>query len=191
MKRNWEIEELIEHFTIMPNEMSLVGNKTGKTRLGFAVLLKFFQLEAKFPNSKTEIPRVVVEYVAKQMKLTGTLFDNYDINSRTYYNHKAQIREFFGFREVTVEDANNLTEWLSKYVFYHDADIDNLKEAVYHRLRELHIEPPTPERIDRITKSALYIYENQFFQETFSKLPQAAIIKIKGTRIYFISGGNS
>ena len=28
MKRNWELDELIEHFTIMPNEMSLFGNKT-------------------------------------------------------------------------------------------------------------------------------------------------------------------
>lgn len=131
MKRNWEIEELIEHFTIMPNEMSLVGNKTGETRLGFAVLLKVFQLEAKFPNSKSEIPRVVVEYIAKQIQVTGGLFENYEINSRTYYNHKAQIRKFFGFREATVEDANNLTEWLSKYVLYHDADIDNLKDEAY------------------------------------------------------------
>lgn len=57
MKRNWELDELIEHFTIMPNEMSLVGNKTGETRLGFAVLLKFFQHEAKFPNSMNEVPR--------------------------------------------------------------------------------------------------------------------------------------
>ena len=176
MKRNWDLEELIEHFTIMPNEMSTIGNKTGETRLGFAVILKFFQFEAKFPNSKNEVPRVVVQYIAKQMQLTDSLFEKYDINSRTYYNHKAQIRELFDFREVTVEDANNLTEWLSKYVFYHDADIDNLKEEAYNRLKELHIEPPTPERIDRITKSAIYIYENQFFQETFGELSQETII---------------
>ena len=169
MKRNWELDELIEYFTIMPNEMSLVGNKTGETRLGFAVLLKFFQMEARFPNSKNEIPKLVVEYIAKQLQLSSALYENYDITSRTYYNHKAQIREFFGFREPTVEDANNLTKWLSEHVFYHDADIDNLKEEAYNRLKELHIEPPTPERIDRITKSAVYIYENQFFQETFKK----------------------
>ena len=112
------------------------------------------------------------------MQLADSLFEKYDINSRTYYNHKAQIRELFDFREVTVEDANNLAEWLSKYVFYHDADIDNLKEEAYNRLKELHIEPPTPERIDRITKSAIYIYENHFFQETFGELSQETIIKL-------------
>lgn len=42
MKRNLELDELIEHFTILPNEMKLIENKTGETRIGFAVLLKFF-----------------------------------------------------------------------------------------------------------------------------------------------------
>jgi hypothetical protein len=35
MKRIWELDELIEHFTILPNEMSLVENKTGETKIGF------------------------------------------------------------------------------------------------------------------------------------------------------------
>ncbi|WP_020153457.1 hypothetical protein [Caldibacillus debilis] len=38
MKRNGELDELIEHFTFLPNEMQQVGNKSGGTRLGFAVL---------------------------------------------------------------------------------------------------------------------------------------------------------
>jgi hypothetical protein len=42
MKRNWELDELIEHFTLIPEEMRLIGNKTGETRLGFAAMLKYF-----------------------------------------------------------------------------------------------------------------------------------------------------
>ena len=42
MKRRWETEELVEHWTLLPNELKLLGNKTGPTRLGFAVLLKAF-----------------------------------------------------------------------------------------------------------------------------------------------------
>ena len=177
MKRNWELEELIEHFTIMPNEMALIGNKTGETRLGFAVLLKFFQLEAKFPNSMNEIPEIIVKYIAKQV-ITSFKFKKYDINSRAHYYHKTQIREFLGFREATVEDANNLTEELSKYVFYHEADLNNLREEAYKRLRELHIEPPTPERIERIIRSAISVYEDQFFQDTYSKLSKETIDKM-------------
>lgn len=105
LKRNWELDELIDHFTFLPNELSLIRNKTRETRLGFAVMFKFFQFEARFPYSKNEIPKVVIKYISKQTQVEESLFENYDINSRTFFNHKAQIREFFGFRESTNEDA--------------------------------------------------------------------------------------
>ena len=55
MKRNWDIDELIEHFTFLPNELALLSNKSGATRLGFAALFKFFQYEARFPKYMSEI----------------------------------------------------------------------------------------------------------------------------------------
>lgn len=33
MKRHWELDELIDHFTFMPNELTQISNKTGETRL--------------------------------------------------------------------------------------------------------------------------------------------------------------
>jgi uncharacterized protein DUF4158 len=56
MKRQWENEELIEHWMLSAWELAQLGNKTGATRLGFAVLLKFFQREARFPAFKNEHP---------------------------------------------------------------------------------------------------------------------------------------
>jgi hypothetical protein len=50
----------LEHFTFLPNEMQQVGNKSGETRLGFAVLFKFFQYEARFPSHKFEVPKAVI-----------------------------------------------------------------------------------------------------------------------------------
>lgn len=57
-----EIDELIEHFTFLPNEVQRVGNKSGGTRIGVAVLFKFFQYEARFPTHKYEIPTEVLGY---------------------------------------------------------------------------------------------------------------------------------
>lgn len=178
MKRNWELEDLIEHFTFLPNELALTENKVGDARLGFAVMFKFFQYEARFPYSKNEIPKVVIEYIAKQIKVDESLFEHYELDSRTYFSHKAQIREFFGFREPTAEDTNNMTEWLCKHVLYYDLDIDHLKTEVLKRFRELHIEPPTPDRVDRLTKSAIYTYENQFFQDIYQKLSKECISRM-------------
>lgn len=178
MKRHWELDELIEHFTFLPNELDLLGNKTGATRLGFSVIFKYFQLEAKFPTGKREIPKEVVLYIAKQLNLDNHFIDEYDWNGRTIKYHRAQVREFFNFKEVTAEDIQFVTDWLSKLVFYHDSDNENLKEEAYKKFREMRVEPPTSERIDRMIKSAIHSYENQFFQDTFQKLSEDTIKKM-------------
>jgi hypothetical protein len=63
MKRNWQPEELLEYWTLLPKELELLAHKNPQNRLIFALLLKFFQMEAKFPESDHEIPAVVVNYV--------------------------------------------------------------------------------------------------------------------------------
>ena len=83
MKRHWETEELVEHWTLMPTEVELLANKTGATRLGFAALLKFFQIEMRFPQSATEVPAVVVDYLAKQVKVRPDQFQTYEWRGRT------------------------------------------------------------------------------------------------------------
>jgi hypothetical protein len=178
VKRNWEIDELIEYFTFLPNELSLIGNKTSGNRLGFSVLFKFFQYEARFPRNKSEIPKEIILFISKQLNLNPSLFDKYDWTGRVIKYHRAQIRDFFKFREATAKDIDNVTEWLCKHVFYHNADIDNLKQEAYNKFRELNIESPTPDRMNRITKSAIFTYENQFFQETFNKLSKDTLIKM-------------
>ena len=45
MKRQWDIEELIEHFTLIQEDLDLLANKSGPTQPGFALLLKYFQIE--------------------------------------------------------------------------------------------------------------------------------------------------
>lgn len=60
MRREWEPEELIACWTLIQSDRVLLANKAGATRLGFALLLKFFELEARFPRDAGEIPPVAV-----------------------------------------------------------------------------------------------------------------------------------
>ncbi len=69
MKRQWENEGLIEHWMLSAWDLVQVGNKTGATRLGFAVLLKFFQRAGRFPAFKNEVPSVVISFVATQVSV--------------------------------------------------------------------------------------------------------------------------
>jgi hypothetical protein len=52
----WEPEELVAGWTLLEEDRRLVANKTGATRLGFALLLKFFELHARFAVSADELP---------------------------------------------------------------------------------------------------------------------------------------
>lgn len=143
---------------------------SGSNRLGFALLLKFFQIEARFPISKQEIPKSVVSYIAKQVDVSPRAIKEYSFSGRTIERHRSQIRQFFGFRETTVEDAFELTKWLQEKVLAYDRQESHLQAAAYQRLRELKVEPPSPDRMERLIRSAVHTCEETFCSTIFEQL---------------------
>jgi TnpA family transposase len=178
MKRHWDVDELVEHWTLLPDEQALLANKTGATRLGFAVLLRFFQLEGRFPYARNEIPAPVIAFIAKQVGVPTADYLQYDWGGRTIKQHRAQIRDALGFREATLQDAEELTAWLCTEVVPHEHRLDQLKAALAHRCRALRIEPPAAGRIDRLTRSALRTYETQLFATILQRLPPSTVAQL-------------
>jgi hypothetical protein len=171
MQRKWTAEEISEQWTLLPEEAPWLANKSGATRLGFAVLLKFFQIEGRFPRQAGEIPAAAIEYLAQQVSVAAVEWLHYDWDSRAAKYHRTQIRGLLGFREATAEDSRALAAWLCEHVLARDRQQDRLRVAVLERCRALHIEPPTPERIERLIRSALYEFERQFCEELLRQLP--------------------
>ncbi|MBD2247943.1 DUF4158 domain-containing protein [Nostoc sp. FACHB-888] len=163
MKRHWEVDELIEYWTLLPDEETLLGNKTGANRLGFAILLKFFQLEVKFPQHIRDIPKPVVVHLSKQVSVPSEEYHAYDWQGRSIKYHRAEIRSFLGFRKATVSDAQEMANWLLEQVLGHEQDVEHLEAVVIQRFRSQRIEPPTNLRINRLIRSALRTYEKNFF----------------------------
>ena len=93
MRREWDLDELIDAWTLLKPDLELIGNKYGATRLGFAVILKFFQIEGRFPRHSGEIPPAALDYVAGQMKVDPAEFAGYAFTGRTAEYHRAQIRD--------------------------------------------------------------------------------------------------
>ena len=92
MKRKWENHELVEHWTIEIEEREAILRKKGANRLGFALLLKFFQREGRFPEKKNEISKVVQVFVAEQLGLPADLYQDYNWQGRAIKHHRAEIR---------------------------------------------------------------------------------------------------
>lgn len=83
MKQHWELDELIEHFTILPKEMTLIEPTSAENQLGFAVLLEFYQQEARFPTHPVEVPKPGIADLAKQIVCESDRYAQHDWNGRT------------------------------------------------------------------------------------------------------------
>nr|WP_211212934.1 DUF4158 domain-containing protein [Actinopolyspora mortivallis] len=116
MRQEWTSDELVDLWTLVGDDWRWVRNKTGVTRLGFAVLLKFFEVEARFPAYPEEVPSVAVEYVASQVRVEATEFAKYALSGRTAEYHRGQIRRVWGFRSATEDDERRWpTGWLRSW----------------------------------------------------------------------------
>lgn len=141
MRREWDPEDLISCWTLIDADWKLIGNKTGSTRLGFALSLKFFELEARFPRHIGEIPPAAGEYVASQLNAEPEMLADYRFSGRTFEYHRAQIRRAFGFREGTVEDEETLARGLAEEVCPVELRDERLREALLARYRAEKLEP--------------------------------------------------
>ncbi len=178
MKRQWTADELAEHWTLTRGDRDLLANKAGATRLGFALLLKCFQMEGRFPAAKGDIPAAVIVHVAQQLDVPPELYVQYEWAGRSIEYHRAQIRQELGFREATVQDADDLAAWLGREVLPHEHRPDQVQAAVYARCRAGRIEPPAPGRIDRLIRSALRTYEDELYRAVLRRIGPEGLARI-------------
>ena len=180
MKRNWQPEELIEYWTLLPNELTLIKGKTAPNRLGLAMMLKFYQYEGQFPTDKAEVPTQVIRYLAQQLKIEPNHLENYDFAGRSIKAHRVTIRDFLGFRDATLSDQKALKIWLEDQVLAYELKIESLLDAATTHLRWQKIEPPTPERLERLVRSVIRSFEEKLFSEIAQKIPIAVREKLDG-----------
>jgi hypothetical protein len=114
VRQEWEPEDVI---ALLEDEVVRLRNKTGANRLGFALLLKFFEVEARFPENAGEVPAPAVAYVAQQVKVPAEERAAYAWQGRAITRHRTEIRTAFGFRAGTEEDQERLAEWLAADLF--------------------------------------------------------------------------
>lgn len=159
-----------QNWTLTFDERTLLVNKSGATRLAFAVLLKAFALDGRFPRRSDDVPMACVAFVAQQVGVSPVIYREADWRERTLRYHKAQIRAHFGFRECGVADTEELVTWLAERVTHPDPASEALKPLAYRRLRELRLEPPTPSRLVRLLRSAVARFETRLYRTTLARL---------------------
>ncbi len=171
MRQDWTTDEIIEHFTLLEGEQELVNTaKVPHNKLGKALLLKFFQYEARFPEDQSEIPLQAIDYLAQQLEMSPDVFESYKWHGRSIKDHRRDIREYFDFHPATRTDQEELHDWLINDVLPDEHRLIYLEKMLYDRLRELRIEPPSRKQVKRLMTSAIHRYERFFFTQIVERL---------------------
>ncbi|MBK1724936.1 Tn3 family transposase [Thiocystis violacea] len=163
-----------DHWHLTPDEQRLVEAKRRASQLGFAVLLVFFRERGRFPRDTAEVDAQAIRALSEQLDLPLPADEDAFLTDRTAERLRAEIRSRFGFREATVADADDLTSWLCDQVIGAiGSEIVPLIERLEVRCRELALEPPTIERMERIARSAVRAYDDRFHARTLDRLSSA------------------
>jgi TnpA family transposase len=151
-------------------DQTSVMTKHGANRLRFAVLLAFYRTHGRFPRTPEEIDTDAVALVARQLSTELEDRNVLDMASRTWKRHRAEIRSLLGFREATVADAAMLETWSRDQIPTIGVIPDQLVALVEARCRELLIEAPAPDRIDRIVRAAIRAHDERFHASVVNRL---------------------
>ena len=174
-----DLDELVEHWTLLDGDRELVAGKRGSTRLAFALMLKFYNLYGRFPDGDGELPREVVEFVARQVQVSPDALQGYEFSERTDRYHRAQIRGHFGFRECTVEDVRALQAWLVENVAEADPRHEVVRDQLLDRCRKGRVEPPSEGRVERIVRGAVRGAQTALCERIAARLSAEAIARIE------------
>jgi uncharacterized protein DUF4158 len=112
VKRYWTDEELAEYWPLSTAELEILPDRGDHNQLGFAILLKFIEIEGCFSSSPREVPATALSHLASQLRIPPTAFIRYDWTGRTGKRHRASIRALLGFRPFSVRDVEPLRDWL-------------------------------------------------------------------------------
>jgi hypothetical protein len=164
--------DLPERWFMTPSDRALVITKHHANRLGFAVLLAFFRDCGRFPRTASEANRPIVEEIARQFVIEMPSDFSLDLLGRTAERHRAEIRAALGFREATVADAELLEAWLRDQIPAVGMVPDQLAALLQTRCRELSVEVPTADRVDRIVRAAIHAHDAHFCASILGRLAQ-------------------
>jgi TnpA family transposase len=153
--------EVLDRWTLTPADRELVMAKSRANRLDFAVLLLFYRAHGRFPGAPAEIEPQAVGRVARQLGMEAAPDGSPDRAARTGKRHRAEIRTLFGSREATVADAEALEDWLRDQASVVGAVADHLVARLEARCREMAIEPPSADRVDRIVRAAIHAHDER------------------------------
>lgn len=160
-----------EIFNLSDDELTLAASKnTSKNKLGFAILLKYFQLESHYPKHIKYVAPMMLNCIANQLNVSPSCINTFDWEGRSTERFRQEIRNLLGYKKASLQDIDKLKVWLIKNIFPNSVRKSQQIEHAYEYFRQQHMEPFTSKELERHIHSAHQIFEQQLFDSIHNEL---------------------
>lgn len=90
--------EIARHFTLNREDLDLVAERRGaSSRLGFAMMLVYMHWPGRVLEAGEKPPGSILAFVADQIGVSATAFDDYARRDETRREHLADLMKRFGY----------------------------------------------------------------------------------------------
>ncbi len=174
MKRQWNEAELDTYWALTAQEEALLARRSGHGRFGFVVLLKFFQYEGRFPETRREMPADVMRYLATQLRMPLNTLDDFNWQGRTAKRQRTEILEWLGIRRMGKSDWEALAAWLRAELLPADLSLEQLTERTVGWLRVQRLDSPGVTRLEKLLRAQTHAFEAGLLTNIASHLTETS-----------------
>jgi hypothetical protein len=142
-------DELIGNWTLVGDELKLLSGRRGATKLGVALLLRFYAVHGRFPVGRGELPDQAGEYVARLVKVPAAELASYAWDAGRS-RITAPTSGLFRVPGVLSAGCGQGGRLAGRECVTKERQTDRVRETLLAHLRAERIEPPTRERVRRL-----------------------------------------
>ena len=170
MRQLWSTEELVEGWSLGPEDLGLLPRKIEAGKLGFAVQLAYYRRHARFPEDEADLAPAVIAHLANQIGVPAAALDTYDWAGRTGRRHRQAILEFLAVKPFEETAEAEFCRWLTEEALPREPSLAALEEEIEAWFARDRIARPGAYRLDRIVRSARTAHDERAFQAVARRL---------------------
>lgn len=170
MRRLWSTDELVERWSLTPEDFALLVGRIDAGKLGLAVQLAYWRCHAGFPDEEADLAPVVIAHLARQIGVPVEVLDGYDWSGRTGRRHRQAILDYLAIAAFDDKAEAALRDWLTDEVLPHEPSAAMLEDEIGAWFARGRIVRPGAYRLDRIIRSARAAHDDEVLRMIADRL---------------------
>lgn len=170
MQRLWSTDELVERWSLAPEDFTLLVGRIDAGKLGLAAQLAYWRCHAGFPDEEADLAPAVIAHLARQVGVPVEVLDGYDWAGRTGRRHRQAILDYLAIAAFDDQAEAGFRNWLADEVLPREPSAAMLEDEIGAWFARGRIVRPGAYRLDRIVRSARAAHDDEAFRMIADRL---------------------